>query len=905
MLKGLTDEQVQESRLKYGSNVIEEAEPETFLDKVKGQLGDPMIKLLIAIAVIMGMLAVIGHGDWLEVAGIVFSVALVTLISARTELASDSEYRKLKSGVKKETCKVYRQGKVVELEIDDIVVGDCIILQSGDKIPADGFLVDGFIKVDNSSLNGESEECKKFAHEDPNSVELSTWNTSITGDTFVDETSVFRGAVTVDGSAVMKVVRVGMATVMGEMAKEMADDEVDSPLKVKLSDLAHKISTFGYFGAVLIMVALLFSKVMAMGGFGAYFSQELILIFKQILEVVMLAVVIIVMAVPEGLPLMIAIVLMQNTKKLLDSQVLVRKPIGIETAGSLNILFSDKTGTITKGKLEVVEFFDGTLEDSYEASIMIKEQMLLCIGKNTGAMFDEAGEIIGGNATDKALLSFLTKENYEAVQGIKVFKSQQFNSANKYSAAELDGTTYYKGAPERLLSRAKYYLDHEGNVVPLDLAVINQKIDQLAEKSMRVLSFAYSNSPLVEDTLPTDLVIIGFVGIRDDVRPEARHAIGEVQQAGVQVVMITGDRKETAVAIAKDCGLIKKASEVALTSDELNQLSDETVKEMLPNIRVIARALPTDKSRMVRLAQELNLVCGMTGDGVNDAPALKRADVGFAMGSGTDVAKEVGDIVILDDNFKSIESAILYGRTIYNNIQKFIKFQLTINVAAVGICAIAPFLGMEQPLGVTHILWINLIMDGLGALALGAEPALRTYMQERPKSRTENIISRSMMGQILGAGAYITAMSLIFLQHPFFTELFDSIGHYLSDTHLTAYFSLFVLIAVFNGFNIRSNSLNLFVHLEENPGFVKVMGSIMAVQVVLTFVGGKMFSCTPLTIEQWGIILVLAFTIIPVDLLRKYILQLLNSKNENIIVLDVQSQGNNYENEKNVLEFDR
>ncbi len=285
---------------------------------------------------------------------------------------------------------MYRQGKVVELEIDDIVVGDCIILQSGDKIPADGFLVDGFIKVDNSSLNGESEECKKFAHEDPNSVELSTWNTSITGDTFVDETSVFRGAVTVDGSAVMKVVRVGMATVMGEMAKEMADDEVDSPLKVKLSDLAHKISTFGYIGAVLIMVALLFSKVMAMGGFGAYFAQDPILIFKQILEVVMLAVVIIVMAVPEGLPLMIAIVLMQNTKKLLDSQVLVRKPIGIETAGSLNILFSDKTGTITKGKLEVVEFFDGALEDSYEASIMIKEQMLLCIGKNTGAMFDES-----------------------------------------------------------------------------------------------------------------------------------------------------------------------------------------------------------------------------------------------------------------------------------------------------------------------------------------------------------------------------------------------------------------------------------------------------------------------------------------------------------------------------------
>lgn len=897
MLNGLTNEQVEESRLKYGSNVIEEAAPETFLDKIKGQLGDPMIKLLIAIAVIMGILAFIGHGDWLEVVGIVFSVALVTMISAKTEMASDSEYRKLKSGVKKETCKVYRYGKVIELEIDEIVVGDYVILQSGDKIPADGFLMDGAIKVDNSSLNGESEECKKFAHETPESIEFSTWNTTITGDTFVDRHSVFRGAVTVDGTAVMQVVRVGMATVMGEMAKDMADDEVDSPLKVKLSDLAHKISTFGYIGAVVIVVALLFSEIISMGGFGPYFEQDVILIFKQILEIVMLAVVIIVMAVPEGLPLMIAIVLMQNTKKLLDSQVLVRKPIGIETAGSLNILFSDKTGTITKGKLEVVEFFDGALTDSYKTSVMIKEQMLLCIGKNTGAMFDETGEIIGGNATDKALLSFLTKENYEAVKGIEVVNAQQFNSANKYSAVELDGTTYYKGAPERLLSRAKYYLDAEGNVMPLDLEAINSKIDQLAQKSMRVLSFAYSNSPLVEDVLPTDLVVIGFVGIRDDVRPEARQAIGEVGQAGVQVVMITGDRKETAVAIAKDCGLIKKASDIALTSDELNQLSDDEVKEMIPRIRVIARALPTDKSRMVRLAQELNLVCGMTGDGVNDAPALKRADVGFAMGSGTDVAKEVGDIVILDDNFKSIESAILYGRTIYNNIQKFIKFQLTINVAAVAICAIAPFLGMEQPLGVTHILWINLIMDGLGALALGSEPALKTYMNEKPKSRTESIVSRKMMGQILVAGMYITSLSLIFLMFPFFKEFFGS-----EDIHSTAYFSLFVLLAVFNAFNIRSEGANLFVHMEQNPGFIKVMGIIVLVQIVLTFVGGQMFDCTPMGMMHWGLVLVLAMSIIPMDLLRKAVVKMLQPKTQVAIVVE-DSPAKTSEAEQKALEF--
>ena len=889
MFKGLNTQAVEESRLTYGENVIVEAEPETFLDKVKGQLEDPMIRLLMLIAMVMGVLALIGHGDWLEVIGIVFSVGLVTVISAKTEMASDSEYRKLKSGVKKEMCKVYRDGKVVEIEIDDVVVGDLVLLQSGDKIPADGIMIDGALKVDNSSLNGESEECKKSAHAQGEHVSVDEFATEVTGDTFVDASSMFRGAVVVDGAGVMKVMRVGMNTVMGEMAKDMADDDVDSPLKVKLSNLAHKISVFGYVGAVAIAVALMISNILTGGGFATYFDQSWVAILKDVLEVVMMAVVIVVMAVPEGLPLMIAIVLMQNTKKLLDSQVLVRKPIGIETAGSLNVLFSDKTGTITKGQLEVVEFFDGSVQDSYDTSSAIQEMLGLCIGRNTGAMFDDHGQVIGGNATDKALLTYLTQARFDELKGIEIEQAQQFNSANKYSAAQIQGKTYYKGAPERLLAKATHYLDASGEKQPLDVVRINEKIDQLAEKSMRVLSFAYSESPLVENELPSDLVIVGFVGIRDDVRPEARQAIKEVQDAGIQVVMITGDRKETAVAIAKDCGLIQKESDVALTSEELNKLSDEEVKELLPNIRVIARALPTDKSRMVRLTQELNLVCGMTGDGVNDAPALKRADVGFAMGSGTDVAKEVGDIVILDDNFKSIENAILYGRTIYNNIQKFIKFQLTINVAAVAVCAIVPFLGMDQPLGVTHILWINLIMDGLGALALGAEPALRTYMQERPKSRTENIISRPMMGQILVAGGYITAMSLMFLQHPFFTQLFGSEGVHLSEAHLTGYFSLFVIhlseahltgyfslfviTAIFNGFNIRSNGLNLFVHLEENPGFAKVMGIIVAVQVVLTFVGGKMFSFTPLTIEQWLVVVGLAFTIIPVDLMRKVIIK--------------------------------
>ena len=875
MIKGLNKDQVEQSRKLHGDNIIHEAEQETFWDKFKGAFDDPMIKLLLVIAAIMAIMAVMGYAEFGEIIGIVISVLLVTGISAKTEIASDNEYRKLKDSTKKEVCKVHRDGKVVEVEINELVVGDLVIIQSGDKIPADGYLYQGELRVDNSALNGEAEECRKVAVSDFKAYKELAMTADVTGDTFVDAHSLFRGAVVFNGEGIMEITKVGMKTMMGAMAEDMADDEVESPLKVKLAKLASQISMFGYIGSVVIALALLAHKVVIAGGFADYFANGGVMVFKDVLEAIMLAVVIVVMAVPEGLPLMIAIVLMRNTAKMLQNNVLVRKPIGIETAGSLNILFSDKTGTITKGELEVVEFFDGNLKDSYKDGSKIKEMMALCIGKNTGSMFDANGKVIGGNATDKALLNFLTQAEMNKLEDLNVEKSQGFNSANKYSASQLSSKTVYKGAPERLLTKATKMLDENGNVVAIDKKKINDKIDRLAERAMRVLSFAYSESELIEDTLPDDLVMVGFVGIRDDVRPEAKQAIKEVQNAGVQVVMITGDRKETAVAIAKEAGLLNSKSDVALTSEELNKMSDKEVKAILPNLKVIARALPTDKSRMVKLAQELNLVCGMTGDGVNDAPALKRADVGFAMGSGTDVAKEAGAIVILDDNFKSIENAILYGRTIYNNILKFIKFQLTINVGAVAVCAIAPFFGIEEPLKITHILWINLVMDGLGALALGSEPALKKYMLEKPKSRTQSIVSAKMMNQILFAGAWVAVLSFAFLKAPFFINMFAN-----TEEHMTAYFSMFVLCAVFNGFNVRSNTINIFEHIKENMSFLKVMGVIVIVQAALTLVGGELFSCTPITVKHWLVIIAMAFTIIPVDMIRKVIFNSLDKEKD-------------------------
>lgn len=878
--KGLTDKEVELSRQNHGSNKIPDSEPTTFWEEFKETFSDPMIKILLVIAALMIVMFFFGYADIYEPLGTIVAVLIVAFVSAKTGVASDTKYRELKDNTKKDQCKVYRNGAIEVIDVDDVVVSDKVLLQSGDKIPADGILISGSLRVDNSALNGEAEECKKT--EVSEEVQLAE---DITGDTFVDSYSLFRGAVVFDGEGVLDVRKVGLKTMMGKMAEEMQEEEPDSPLKVKLAKLAKQISTFGYIGAIVIAVLYVGYAIFSEGGVSAYFSMGLKDVIKNIVDAVSLAVVIIVCAVPEGLPLMISLVLMQNTSKMLDHNVLVRKAEGIETAGSLNILFSDKTGTITKGMLEVVEFFtadSNTIEISaLDKHKKVKELLNLAIGKNTQSMFDGEHRVIGGNATDQALMKFLGEEVFHQLEADKtclVSKSQGFNSTNKFSQARIDsyGKTFYKGAPERLLASAKKYMDENGEIKPMNQSVLDKKIDELASKAMRVLAFGYSEKELVENKINEDIVIIGLVGIRDDVRAEAREAIEEVQKAGIQVVMITGDRLETAVAIAKDAGLLKNASDKALSSAQLNEMSDEEVKKIIPNIRVIARALPTDKSRMVRLCQEMNLVVGMTGDGVNDSPALKRADVGFAMGSGTEAAKEAGKIVILDDNFKSIKDAIWYGRTIYHNILKFCKFQLVINVAAVIVSAIAPFFRVEEPLKVTHLLFVNLVMDGLGAIMLGNEPALKKYMDEKPRRRDESIVSKKMMTQILIMGAWLTFISFLYLKLSFFRNLFET-----DEQYLTGYFVLFIVSALFNGFNVRDDKYGIFKGLNENTGFLKVFFTIILVQALIVnaalvpYLGwiGEMFSCQPFGIIGWITVVLLAVTMIPVDLVRKTVME--------------------------------
>ncbi len=905
---GLTDSQAEESRKKYGDNSMTEQASESFWDKLRGNLGDPMIKiLLVALGVnvllwILGLVGVIRNGapEWYEPLGILVAIMLATLVSTISEYNNENAFQKLQEEASRIMCKVYRNGSIAEVAINDIVVGDAILLQSGDKIPADGIIIDGDIKVDQSVLNGESREAKKKAIPEG-------WTDTDENTNFDNEHKVFRGAVVCSGNAVMQVTVVGDKSVYGKIASELqTDDDRETPLKVKLGKLADGISRFGYIGGIAIAVAMLFKTIFMDTGFdpAAFFMADGVFqwlpLVEAIINAVMLAVIIIVMAVPEGLPLMIAIVSAQNMGKMLKDNVLVRKVAGIETAGSLNILFSDKTGTITRGKLEAVSFITGDVQEFKginELGSGLHDMLSLSIQHNTLSMVSGEGSgrrVIGGNATERAILGFDIDGAKQ--DGITAVGNIPFNSTNKYSATQIDGAkkiTLIKGAPEKILRRCATYYDQNGEKQPFDMQKLNAKIDELAGRAIRVLAIATSDDALGGEALPEgdNWTLVGAVGIRDEVRPESVTAIREVKGAGVQVVMITGDRRETAVAIAKDAGLLEKESDIVLTSDELAQLSDEEIKQKLPDIRVIARALPSDKSRLVRLAQELDLVAGMTGDGVNDSPALKKADVGFAMGGGTEVAKEASDIVILDDNFNSIDKAILYGRTIFNSIRKFIIFQLTINVAAVLISFICPLLNLASPLNVIQILWVNLVMDTLAALAFGGEPALSRFMKEKPKKRTEHIISKNMMSEIIvGAGwTFILSVVMLLLGEEIVdangVAMLESWGWLRSgsiegDAHIyltTAYFAFFIFIAVFNGFNARTEKLNLFDNLSRNKGFLTVFGIIAAVQIAMTYIGlavpavGEILGCHGLNGTEWLLVLVMAISIIPVDLIRKAI----------------------------------
>jgi len=886
---GLTSEEITLSREKYGGNQLTQHQGESFFDKLKENLNDPLVKILLIALLFNLVFYFLGKSEWYEAVGISIAVILATLISTISEFNNEQSFKKLQEEASKIKIKVFREGLAQELLIDDIVKGDYILLQPGDKVPVDGFILEGGLKVDQSTLNGESEEATKIK---------SNVDREFKDDDFSDKEKVYRGSVITSGEAILIAARVGDGTAFGKIAQELSMDmDIDSPLKVKLKGLAQKIARFGYTGGTFIFVSYFFKNAIIDNNFDLptiiqYFSNwndKYPLLgnpLNDLLNSFILAIIVIVLAVPEGLHMMIAVVLSINMRKLLADNLLVRKLVGIETAGSINILYSDKTGTITKGQLETVEFLtgDGSNYTKYnDIPTPLKRITHISIVHNTAAvvsgLHNEKPQVVGGNPTEKALMNFVDHHEFKVEDNIERNCEIEFNSIRKFSASELSGDfegTLIKGAPENLLPLCEYYYDNQGNKVKLTnhlMDALNAKMDGLANRAIRLLALVISDEKIDQNNneIAGPYALVGIAGIRDEIRAESIVSIKEAQQAGIQVVMITGDRKETAVAIAKETGLLKVDTDLAFTSAEINALSDDELKKLLPNIRVISRALPSDKSRLVRVSQELGLVVGMTGDGVNDAPALKRADVGFAMGSGTEVAKEAGDIVVLDDNFLSITKSVLYGRTIYNNIRKFILFQLTINVSAVLIAFIGPLLGLAGglPLTIIQMLWINLVMDTLAALAFSGEPPLKRYMLEKPKDRAENIISKPMWNSILFNGLLVTSVSVFFLSSDFIKSLFRSSPNDI--VFLAAFFSFYAFMNFFNMFNARTEKANIFDKIKHNYGFIRVALLIVAVQIVLTLVGGRVFRTTGLTLHEWTIILGMAVLIIPLNMLRKTI----------------------------------
>ena len=859
---GLTDEEVEISKQQYGSNQITTIEQTGFMKKLLETLGDPIIRILL-IALGIKVVFLIQDFDWYETVGIVIAIFIASFISTISEYGSEQAFIKLQEESSKIKCRVRRNGKILEIGVDDVVVGDIVLLESGDKIPADGVIVDGEISVDESSINGEAKEAYKYP---------------VTGE-ITEQNQVYRGTVVYSKQALMLVNKVGNETMYGKLASELLESQPESPLKIRLRGLAQIISKIGYVGAFLVSISYLFSVIFIANQFQmdkvSAFVTNFPLMLGHILYALTLSVTIIVVAVPEGLPMMITLVLSSNMKRMLKNNVLVRKMVGIETAGSINILFTDKTGTLTKGKLEVTHFVSGNLKEYnsiYELEKYTKLYHLFAVSSiyNNASTFDENGNAIGGNITDRALLKFVGPKSDMKVQ---VLETIPFNSKEKYSCTTVRDGTYkqklIKGAPEKILEHCTHYYDELGPKKSLyNKTNLTDYLSRMTKMGIRILALAINDNYDIKDTFH-NITLVGFVLIKDEVRKEAITGIELVKQAHIQTVMITGDNKDTAYTIGKEVGLIMDHHDLVLTSDELKQKTDEEVKQLLPNLRIVARALPQDKSRLVRLAQELNLVVGMTGDGVNDAPALKKADVGFAMGSGTEVSKEASDIVILDDNFLSISKAILFGRTIFKSIRKFIIVQLTINFCAISLSIIGPFIGIDTPITVIQMLWINMVMDTLAGLAFAYEPPLLEYMKEYPKKKEEPIINSYMLQQIVVTGLYSALLCILFLKLPMVKTWFlDNEAEFM-----TAFFGLFIFIDIFNSFNARTSRLNLLAHIEKNRVFLAIMIFVIVVQFILIYYGGELFRTVGLNLKEFEIMIFLAATVIPVDWMRKLYLR--------------------------------
>lgn len=866
MKNGLSNEQVEESRRLHGSNKLPEPELKKWYHFAKEALTEPITMILIIIALFQLVLGAMGVMSLSEPVMIIVVLAIVTEIAVKTGLGIQKSAAELRAKTAVRYCDVVRDGSVQTINKDDLVVGDLVLLRTGQEIFADGFIVEGEISVNNAAINGETKECRKIPS--ANYKHVKTTST----DAYTDQCSLFAGTVIMSGEGKMIVTDVGVNTVNGDtLVKMQTLEPPKTALDIALDHLCDFISKWGTIAAVLAFVIMTITGILNAGSLSQYFSGNILENIQKVAQNISNALTIIVAAVPEGLPLIVKLVTKQNVSTMEKFNILAKNTGKIPELAYVNLICTDKTGTLTTGEMTSTVMINGNCQDIFNKESSLNELIDLNICMNNSAVFDSNGNITGGNSIDRAVLNMLSPEDAQKIQNKAIMKKRvPFSSENKFSAVTLNNGandfTVYKGAPEKLIEKCKFYLDNDGIATELTeekRKALKSHIKGLTEKAMRCIALTISDK--TDDGLPDEMNLLGVIGVVDPVRNEVPEAVKIAHKAGIQVIEITGDCMETAKAVAMEAG-IYKPGDLAVTNDEFEAMSDVKVKEIIPQLRVISRCSPNTKLRLVTLAQEIGMSVAMTGDGVNDAPALKKADVGFGMQDGSDVAKEAADIVLTDNNFASVVKAVELGRTFMHNIMMFLEFQLPINISLLILSMVFPIIsGGSALLAAVQILIVNIIMDSLNSLSFGGEPPKEEYMNEEPIMKGSGLFIRGAKGRI--------ALSSIVFIALFGVITFGPVGNMFATklSAMTARFALLCLMAVFNGFTIRTDSMNLFKGIKNNKLFVYIALGIFAMAVVLCNFVGNLVQTTPMDAKQWIVVLVTAFMVVPVDWIRKAI----------------------------------
>lgn len=861
---GLTDQEVLQSREKYGANLLTLPKRPSLLKLYLEKFEDPVVRVLLIAAVFSLIISVI-ENEYAETIGIIAAILLATGIGFYFEYDANKKFDLLNAVTEETLVKVIRNGRIQEIPRKDVVVGDIVVLETGEEIPADGELIEAIsLQVNESNLTGEPVINKTIIEADFD--EEATYASNL----------VMRGTTVVDGHGSMKVLRVGDATEIGKVARQSTEQTTEpTPLNIQLTKLANLIGKIGFTVAGLAFLIFFIKDVVLYFDFGALNGwHDWLPVLERTLKYFMMAVTLIVVAVPEGLPMSVTLSLALNMRRMLATNNLVRKMHACETMGAITVICTDKTGTLTQNLMQVHEpNFYGLKDGGKLADDDISRLIAEGISANSTAFLEETGEGEKpkgvGNPTEVALLLWLNsqKRNYlELREGARVLDQLTFSTERKFMATLVKSpligkkVLYIKGAPEIVLGKCKEVILDGRRVDSVEYrSTVEAQLLGYQNMAMRTLGFAFR---LVEDNEPDDCValvsennlnFLGVVAISDPIRPDVPAAVAKCQSAGIGIKIVTGDTPGTATEIARQIGLWKPedTERNRITGVAFAELSDEEALDRVMDLKIMSRARPTDKQRLVQLLQQKGAVVAVTGDGTNDAPALNHAQVGLSMGTGTSVAKEASDITLLDDSFNSIGTAVMWGRSLYKNIQRFIVFQLTINFVALLIVLLGSIVGTELPLTVTQMLWVNLIMDTFAALALASIPPSESVMNDKPRRSTDFIISKAMQHNIFGVGTLFLVVLMAMIYY------FTNADGGMTVQRLTIFFTFFVMLQFWNLFNARvfGTTDSAFKGLTKSYGMELIVLAILGGQFLIVQFGGAVFRTEPLDWQTWLIII--------------------------------------------------